>query len=155
MCTDGKEAREVMLQAANGIDWMERSWSPNCIHAGHAGSIVITGNQLRQDLHRWLLPPDPSTNYNIASSAHHEQTATWFFNGNTYKEWKSVGSKSLLWIHGKCVPLSHSTTRHGLITSLIYSWLQQEHTLVCTALVVFVKKKLSQLSFPAPQSSRM
>src|SRR5260370_8640851 len=108
-----------MLQPADGVDRIERSWSPNCIHAGHAGSIIVTGNQLRQDLHRWLSPPDPSTNHNIASSAHHEGTATWFFNGNTYKEWKSVGSESLLWIHGKRVPLSHSSARHHLITLFI------------------------------------
>ncbi|KAF8496468.1 hypothetical protein F5888DRAFT_1804158 [Russula emetica] len=52
-----------------------------------------------QRFRRWLCPPDPSTNYNIAYSAHHEGTATWFFQGNIFKEWKSSGS--LLWIHGK------------------------------------------------------
>jgi hypothetical protein len=128
-----------MLQAADGVDRMERSWSPNYIHVGHAGSIIVTGNQLRQNLHRWLSPPDPSTNHNIASSAHHEGTATWFFNGSTYNEWKSVGSESLLWVHGKRAPLSYSATRHGLITSLICSWLRQERALVRRALAVFVK----------------
>ena len=62
-------------------------------------SSILIGNQLRQDLRRWLSPPDPSTNHNIACSAHHEGTATWFFQGNFFKEWKSSGS--LLWIHGK------------------------------------------------------
>jgi NACHT domain-containing protein len=81
-------------------------------------SIIVTGNQLRQDLHRWLSPPDPSTNHNIACSAHHEGTATWFLDGSTYKEWKSVGSESLLWIHGKCALLSDSAARHHLNTSL-------------------------------------
>jgi hypothetical protein len=97
-----------MLQAADGVDRIERSWSPNCIHAIHAGSIIVTGNQVLHDLHRWLSPPDPSTSHNVACSAHHEGTATWFFNGNTYKEWKSLGSESesLLWIHGKRAPLS-------------------------------------------------
>ncbi|KAF8498248.1 hypothetical protein F5888DRAFT_234093 [Russula emetica] len=98
---DGKEAREVIQQAADGVDRMERSWFPNRIHAGHSGSIILTGNQLRQDLRRWLSPPDPSTNHNIACNAHHKGTATWFFEGRTYKEWKSTGSESLLWIHGK------------------------------------------------------
>jgi hypothetical protein len=87
---------------------MERSWFPNRIHAGHAGSTIITGNQLRPDLRGWLSSPDPSTNHNIARNAHHNGTATWFFEGKTYKEWKSTGSDSLLWIHGKRVPLSHS-----------------------------------------------
>ncbi|KAN0115713.1 hypothetical protein V8E52_006659 [Russula decolorans] len=79
---DGKEAREVIHQAADGVDRMERS-------------------QLQQDLCRWLSPPDPSTNHKIACRAHHKGTATWFFEGRMYTEWKSTGSDSLLWIHGK------------------------------------------------------
>ncbi len=102
-----KDARAVMQQTADGVDWTERSWSLNRLHAGHPGSIILTGNQLRQDLCRWLSPPDPSTNHNIACNAHHEGTATWFFEGSTYKEWKSTNSDSLLWIHGKRVPQSH------------------------------------------------
>src|SRR5258708_10841074 len=137
-----------MLQPADGVDRIERSWSPNCIHAGHAGSIIVTGNQLRQDLHKWLSPPDPSTNHNIACSAHHEGTATWFFNGNIYKKWKSVGSESLLWIHGKRASLSNSATRHHLITSLIYSRLRQEYTLVRAALAVLVTDNLVGCHFP-------
>jgi methyl-accepting chemotaxis protein len=86
---DGKEAREVIHQAADGVDRIERS-------------------QLRQDLRRWLSPPDPSTNHKIACRAHHKGTATWFFEGRTYNEWKSTGSDSLLWIHGKRASLSHS-----------------------------------------------
>jgi hypothetical protein len=103
---DGKEAREVIQQAADGVDRMERSLLLNRIHAGHADSIILTGNQLRQNLRRWFSPPDPSTNHNIACNAHHKGTATWFFKGRTYNEWKSTGSESLLWIHGKRAPLS-------------------------------------------------
>ena len=105
---DGKEARGVIQQAADGVDRMERSWFTNWIHVGHAGSIILTGNQLRQDLRRWLSPPDPSTNHTIARNARHKGTATWLIGGNMYNEWKSTGSESLLWIHGKRVPLSHS-----------------------------------------------
>jgi hypothetical protein len=65
--------------------------------------VGLTGSQLRQDIRRWLSPPDPSTNHNIARSAHHEGTATWFFQGDIFKEWKST--PSLLWIHGKRMPL--------------------------------------------------
>ena len=104
---DGRETREVVQQAAEGVDRIERSYFPNPIHDRHAGSIILTGNQLRQDLRRWLSPPDPSTNHNIACNAHHNGTATWFFEGTTYKEWKSTSSYSL-WIHGKRVSPSHS-----------------------------------------------
>ncbi|KAH9073566.1 hypothetical protein EDB83DRAFT_82859 [Lactarius deliciosus] len=63
---------------------------------------VIDSSQ-RQELRRWVSPPDPSTNHNIACDASHKQTADWFFEGNKIKEWKSTGS--LLWIHGKRTPL--------------------------------------------------
>ena len=103
---DGKEVKGVIQQTADGVDQLKCSLSPNHIHAGHAGSIALTGNQLRQDLRRWLSPQDPSTNHNISWNAHHTGTTTWFFEGSTYKEWKSTtGSDSLLWIHGKRVPV--------------------------------------------------
>ena len=96
---DGKEARIVMQQAANDVDQM-KSWSPsNNIDFICADSTILTGNQLRQDLRRWLSPPDPSTNHNIACSAHHEGTAAWFFQGRIFGEWKTTDS--LLWVHGK------------------------------------------------------
>jgi hypothetical protein len=104
---DGNEAREVIQQTADGLDRMERSWSPNRFHAGHKGSTILTGHQLRQDLCKWLAPQDPSTNHNIACNSHHKGTAAWFFEGRTYNEWKSTGSESILWIHGKRA-LSHS-----------------------------------------------
>ena len=69
---------------------------------------AVDDKLVRQDLRRWLLPPDPSTNHNIASNAHHKGTATWFFEGSMYKEWKSTASESLLWVHGKRVHLPHS-----------------------------------------------
>ena len=125
---------------------MESSWFPNRIHAGHAGSIIITGSQLRQDLRRWLSPPDPSTNHNIACNAHHTGTATWFFEGETYKEWKSTGSESPLWIHGKRappVPFRRPTPPNNYTSRF---W--QEYTLVRRAFTfLFVQDTLSHLSF--------
>ncbi|KAH9044037.1 hypothetical protein EDB83DRAFT_2227789, partial [Lactarius deliciosus] len=59
----------------------------------------LPGTQMRQELRKWVSPPDPSTNHNIACDASHRQTAGWFFEGSKIKEWKSTGS--LLWIHGK------------------------------------------------------
>ncbi|KAH9073528.1 hypothetical protein EDB83DRAFT_80797 [Lactarius deliciosus] len=55
--------------------------------------------QLRDCLIRWVTPPDPSTNHNIACDIHHGETTAWFVQGNTFAEWKSTGS--LLWIYGK------------------------------------------------------
>jgi hypothetical protein len=98
---EGKEARAVIQQTANDIDQVKRSSSSIFIDtaSGFLGSTILTGNQLRQDLLKWLSPPDPSTNHNIACGAHHKRAAEWFFQGSIFTEWKSTGS--LLWLHGK------------------------------------------------------
>ena len=59
----------------------------------------FTGNQLKDNLFRWLSPPDPSINHNIACKTHHSGTAQWFFQGSIFEQWKSTDS--FLWIHGK------------------------------------------------------
>jgi hypothetical protein len=98
MLLDGKEAKLV-------IDQVKRSSSPNCFHTRSTGSANLTENQVRHDLRRWLSPPDPSTNHNIACCAHHKGTANWFFQGSMYNEWKLT--PLLLWIHGKHVSQPH------------------------------------------------
>jgi hypothetical protein len=87
-------------QSANDIGEMKRLSSPNLI-SPDCGALqpILLGNQLRENIHKWLSPPDPSTNHNIACDTHHKKTATWFFQGSIFQEWKSTGS--LLWIHGK------------------------------------------------------
>ncbi|KAH9073522.1 hypothetical protein EDB83DRAFT_2219557, partial [Lactarius deliciosus] len=62
-------------------------------------SNLLIGNQLRDGLRRWVTPPDPSTNHNIACDIHYGGTAAWFFRGSIFAEWKSTGS--LLWVYGK------------------------------------------------------
>jgi hypothetical protein len=62
-------------------------------------SDLFTGNLLRDNFLRWLSPSDPSINHNIATKAHHDGTAQWFFQGSIFNNWKSAGS--FLWIHGK------------------------------------------------------
>src|SRR6267154_6340974 len=91
-CSDGRETKGVVKQ-------VERSSSPNPIDIGYGALRIISENQLQDNIHKWLSPSDPSTNHNIACDTHHKKTATWFFEGNIYQEWKSKGS--LLWVHGK------------------------------------------------------
>jgi len=67
-------------------------------------SNIVTGDQLRDSLFRWLSPPDPSINHNTASRAHHDGTAQWFFQGSIFNQWKSTGD--FLWVHGKRTLLS-------------------------------------------------
>ncbi|KAH9032802.1 hypothetical protein EDB85DRAFT_2289651 [Lactarius pseudohatsudake] len=76
------ETRALLQQTANNIDAESRS-------------------RIRTKHRKWLSPPDPSTNQNIACVAQHEGTATWFFRGSIFLEWKTKATTSLLWIHGK------------------------------------------------------
>jgi hypothetical protein len=79
----------------------KRDWAFVILHIALFGYLVsshFTGDQLRQDLRRWLSAPDPWTNHNVARKSHYRGTATWFTQGQTFAEWKSTGS--LLWIHG-------------------------------------------------------
>jgi len=97
---------DKVTEAAKDAQAMKRQSSPSNVGAEFRVSHVLVGNQLWESLHRWLSPPDPSTNHNIACRTHHKMTATWFFQGSIFEEWKTTGS--LLWIHGKRMPVSHS-----------------------------------------------
>ena len=97
-------ANQVTKPTAKDVDQVIRSSSPNFIGAGHGLLHIISENRLRKNIHKWLSPSDPSTNHNIACDTHNKKTATWFFQGNIFREWKSTGS--LLWIHGKRAFLS-------------------------------------------------
>jgi hypothetical protein len=87
--------------------------------------------RIRVDHRAWLSPPDPSTNQNIACSAQHEGTETWFLQGSIFMEWRSKSTTSLLWIHGKRAPLCSFTSSQILITSNHCSGFREEHPMVC------------------------
>ncbi|KAF8494849.1 hypothetical protein F5888DRAFT_1947553 [Russula emetica] len=77
---DGREVKIAVQQTVVDVDQIKR-------------------NQLRDSVQKWLSPPDPSTNHNIACGTRHKKMASWFFQGGIFQEWKSTGS--LLWVHGK------------------------------------------------------
>ena len=90
-----KDANE---RSANIADEEKRSYS-DLITVDSLGLFILTENLLREKSKQWLSPPDPSTNHIIARKAHHKGTASWFFQGSIFEQWKS--SPSLLWVHGK------------------------------------------------------
>ena len=109
-----------LQRAADDVDEMKRSSFLNLVSADYGSLPLLSGNQLRKDIHKWLSPPDPSTNHNIACGTHHKKTASWFFQGSIFQEWKSTGS--LLWIHGK--RLSHPPSSLAPSNSILHcSWL--------------------------------
>ncbi|KAH9041903.1 hypothetical protein EDB83DRAFT_2228114 [Lactarius deliciosus] len=94
-----REAIAIMQFMANNVDETKSSWSCNTNPSSSSMLNILTGNQWRQDLRKWLSSPDPSTNHIILCGAQHQGTAIWFFQGSLLAKWKSTGS--LLWIHGK------------------------------------------------------
>ncbi|KAF8471608.1 hypothetical protein DFH94DRAFT_655887 [Russula ochroleuca] len=59
-------------------------------------------DNLYKDIFKWLSPPDPWKNHNLACKSRHHESASWFIQGDTFKEWKtSEATGSLLWAHGK------------------------------------------------------
>ena len=89
---------ERVASVGDNVDQVKRL-SSNLINTDSRASPIPSGNQLRDSVHKWLSPPDPSTNHNIACGTHHKKMASWFFDGSIFQEWKSIGS--FLWVHGK------------------------------------------------------
>jgi hypothetical protein len=107
--TDVDQVKVATQQTATDVDQVKRL-SSSFISAQYRVSPILSGTQLRESIHTWLSPPDPSTNHNIACVTHHKKTASWFFQGSIFREWKSTGS--LLWLHGKRLPLPFSYLTH-------------------------------------------
>jgi hypothetical protein len=123
-----KETGVTLQKVVNQVTDLNRSSSSNLITVHHESLTPLPGNDLRKDLRKWIAPPDPSVNYNAASSAHHDGTAGWCTKGNTLAVWKTTGS--LLWIHGK---RTHPITVWVLIATnccCIDSWLWEEYSQV-------------------------
>jgi hypothetical protein len=117
------DGREVKI----AVDQVKRL-SSNLISPDYPALPIPSGNQLRDSVHKWLSPPDPSTNHNIACGTRHKKMASWFFEGSIFQDWKSTSS--LLWVHGKRSP--HSLYNLTLADSVLYcSWLWQKRPLVC------------------------
>ena len=124
-----------MQQMATDVN-QEKRLSSNFISFHSRVLPIISGNQLRENIHKWLSPPDPSTNHNIACGTHHKRTASWFFQGTIFQEWKSTGS--LLWIHGKRL---HRRLFNSTPSNIIMypSWLGQERSVVRLFFIIFVR----------------
>jgi hypothetical protein len=91
---------------------------------------IVVGDQLHENFQRWLSPPDPSKNHNIARMANHEGRAEWFVYGNTFSKWKWK-TGLLLWIHGKRAspPFPHFIPVF-LMWYGLYSWVWKERYFV-------------------------
>ena len=95
----------LIQQLASDVNKSRRAFDHCCASIVDDSQQYIVGDQLQEAFRRWLSPPDPSKNHNIARKAHHEGSAEWFILGKTFSEWKGTAG-SLLWIRGKrvCFP---------------------------------------------------
>src|SRR5579863_5777698 len=91
----------MLHQMTSDKNKSKRQLFPNVAIADRAHRSCSAGDKLRRDIQRWLSPPDPWKNYNIARKSRHSGTGAWFLQGEMLSEWKASGPKSLLWIHGK------------------------------------------------------
>jgi len=104
---EARMATTEVLKATHTVDNRVRGVSDQVVSvddrvAGVAAKVLeVIDGQSWDNIHKWLSPPDPSTNHNIACATHQKRTANWFFQGNIFTAWKSTDSGSLLWIHGK------------------------------------------------------
>jgi NACHT domain-containing protein len=59
------------------------------------------GDDLQQDIIKWLSPPDQWDTHYSTCKLRHPGSAEWFIQGNTFSEWKSSDDPvSLLWVRG-------------------------------------------------------
>ncbi|KAF8463029.1 ankyrin repeat-containing domain protein, partial [Russula ochroleuca] len=77
-----REALEIIQQIASDMNKSKR-------------------DKLHEDVRRWLSPPDPWKNHNLALGSRHTGTASWFVASSALSKWKLSGPRSLMWIHGK------------------------------------------------------
>ena len=127
---DTKETKGIVQQIANEMTSRDCSYHDmsTCTN-----SQMLLGEWVLQDLQRWMAPPDPSTNHNIACNSQHERTAVWVFSENIYQEWESSGT--LLWVHGKGSSVRLCSQVNISPDDSLRSGLGKEHYLVCHSAV--------------------
>jgi Cdc6-like AAA superfamily ATPase len=59
----------------------------------------IASLQKQDAMHKWLSPPDPSTNYNKALQQRQEGTGRWLLQMSLFRKWQTQ-KHSFLWLHG-------------------------------------------------------
>jgi hypothetical protein len=94
-------ALEILHQVTKDINKLKRVLFLSVSIAAWNYLDCPAGDKLQQDIRKWLSPPDPWKNYNIARKSQHRGTRAWFLQSPALADWKSSGPSSLLWLHGK------------------------------------------------------
>jgi hypothetical protein len=64
-----------------------------------AGQKAFLADDRWRNIHKWLSPPDPSSNHHAACKKRQPTTGGWFVEGKQFEAWKT-SPKSFLWLHG-------------------------------------------------------
>jgi Cdc6-like AAA superfamily ATPase len=59
----------------------------------------VASLQKQDAMHKWVSPPDPSTNYNKALQQRQEGTGRWLLQRSLFRKWQTQ-QNSFLWLHG-------------------------------------------------------
>lgn len=92
---------ELLHQIASDMNQLKRQLLPSVTIAACNHRHCPAGDNLYQDICRWLIPPDPWKNYHIARGSRQSGTGTWFVQGDTLPKWMASKPSALLWVHGK------------------------------------------------------
>jgi Cdc6-like AAA superfamily ATPase len=61
--------------------------------------LTIKLGKQREEIHRWLSAPDPSSNHTRACYSRLAATGAWFLRSEAFTRWRN--QSSLIWLHGK------------------------------------------------------
>ncbi len=95
-------ASETMRQIASDLTKSKREPFFDVVIDDWDHRDCPTGDNMQQDIFKWLSPPDYWNNHHSTCKLRHPGSAEWFIQGNTFSEWKSSDVPvSLLWVRGK------------------------------------------------------
>ncbi len=103
-----------MHQVASDLNKSKREPFCDVVIADWDHRDCLAGDNLQQDIFKWLSPPDPWKNHRIAGELRHRGSAEWFIRGKTFSEWKASEVRgSTLWVHGKRASMPRSRAFAG------------------------------------------
>src|SRR5260370_37908255 len=102
-------ASETMHQVASNMNKSKRELFFDVAIAHWYHRDYPTGDDLQQDILKWLSPPNYWKNRYAACKSRHCGSAEWFIQDNRFSEWKTSNVPgSFLWVHGKRVLIPSS-----------------------------------------------
>ncbi len=106
-----KQSRRFLLHVSFSLSFFVCIYAKRCIVNTDIQSLLDEVHDVQndvtklhldnfsKDVHAWLSPADPSTNYNESLKKRHNGTSQWLFQDARYSRWKKEPSL-FLWLNG-------------------------------------------------------